>query len=98
MTRLGLHILGVAYLAGVLGDALLRAMPWGVNAFVCAVALIGAAWWLVRRHHVAASRDALWLAGAAVLVASNFVARDATVLHLFDAVGLGEIGRASCRG
>src|SRR3989440_1200535 len=87
-TRLGLHILGVATLAGVLGDALLRAMPWGVNAFVCTVALIGAAWWLVRRHHVAVSRDALWLAGAALLIASNFVARDATILHLFDAVGL----------
>src|SRR5256885_6759884 len=88
MTRLGLHILGVATLAGVLGDALLRAMPWGVNAFVCVVALMGAAGWLVRRPQGAASRDALWLAGAALLIASNFVARDATILHLFDTVGL----------
>src|SRR2546430_8521531 len=86
--RLGLDILGAATLAGVLGDALLRAVPWGLNAFVCTVALIAAAWWLVRRHHVAVTRDALWLAGAALLIASNFVARDATILHLFDAVGL----------
>src|SRR2546421_10905659 len=75
-TRLGLHILGVATLAGVLGDALLRAMPWGVNAFVCAVALIGAAWWLVRRHHVAAGRDALWLAGARLAGARRFAGAD----------------------
>ncbi len=87
-TRLGLDILGAATLAGVLGDALLRAAPWGLNAFLCTVVLIAAAWWLVRRHHVAVTHDALWLAGAALLVASNFVARDATILHLFDAVGL----------
>src|SRR5204863_182852 len=87
-TRLGLDILGAATLAGVLGDALLRAAPWGLNAFLCIVVLIAAAWWLVRRHHVAVTRDALWLAGAALLIASNFLARDATILHLFDAVGL----------
>ena len=87
-TRLGLDILGAATLAGVLGDALLRAKPWGLNAFVCTVVLVAGGWWLVRRHHVAVTRDALWLAGAALLVASNFVARDATILHLFDVVGL----------
>ena len=87
-TRLGLDILGAATLAGVLGDALLRAVPWGVNALVCSVALVAAGWWLVRRHRVAVTRDALWLAGAALLVASNFVARDAMMLHSFDVVGL----------
>ncbi len=87
-TRLGLHVLGVAALAGVLGDALLRTAPWGVNAFVCTVALVGGGWWLVRRHRVPVTRDAPWLAGAALLVASNFVARDATMLHAFDAIGL----------
>jgi len=87
-TRLGLHVLGVAVLAGVMGDALLRTLPWGLNAFVCTAALVGAAWWLVRRHRVPVTRDAPWLAGAALLVASNFVARDAGVLHLFDAAGL----------
>ena len=87
-TRLGLHILAAGTLAGILGDALLRAAPWGLNAFVCTAALVAAAWWLVRRHHVAVTRDALWLAAAALLVASNFVARDATILHSFDVVGL----------
>ena len=87
-TRLGVHVLGVAVLAGILGDGLLRTPPWGLNAFVCTAALVGAGGWLVRRHRVPVTRDAAWLAGAALLVASNFVARDATPLHLLDVVGL----------
>jgi len=87
-TRLGLDILAAATLAGILGDALLRAAPWGLNAFACTAGLVAAAWWLVRRHRVPVSRDAVWLGAAALLVASNFVARDATILHLFDVVGL----------
>jgi len=87
-TRLGLDILAAATLAGIVGDALLRAVPWGLNAFVCTAALVAGGWWLVRRHRVAVTRDALWLGGAALLVASNFVARDAMMLHSFDVVGL----------
>ena len=30
-TKLGLNILGAALLLGVLGDALLRETPWGLN-------------------------------------------------------------------
>lgn len=87
-TRLGLDILRVAVVAGLLGDALLRAGPWGLNAFLCIAALIAGGWWLVRRHRVEVTPDALWLAGAALLVASNFVARDSGVLRLFDTAGL----------
>ena len=87
-TRLGLDILAAATLAGIVGDALLRAAPWGLNAFVCTSALVAGGWWLVRRHRVAVTQDALWLGGAALLVASNFVARDAMILHSFDVVGL----------
>jgi len=31
-TRLGLSIMGAAVAMGVLGDLLLRARPWGLNA------------------------------------------------------------------
>src|SRR5439155_1171509 len=50
--------------------------------------LVAAAAWLVRRHRVAASSDAPWLAAAALLIASNFVARDSRTLHAFDTIGL----------
>jgi hypothetical protein len=87
-TRLGLEILGAGVALGVASDALLRAMPWGLNALLCTTGLVTAAVWLVRRHHVAVSADAPWLGAAALLVASNFVARDSGTLHAFDTIGL----------
>jgi hypothetical protein len=87
-TRLGLEILGAGAGLGVAGDALMRAVPWGLNALLCATGLVAAAAWLVRRHRVVVSSDAPWLAAAALLVASNFVARDSRTLHAFDTIGL----------
>jgi len=87
-TRLGLEILGAGAALGVAGDALLRAIPWGLNALLCATGLVTAAAWLVRRHRVAVSADAPWLAAAALLIASNFVARDSRRLQAFDTIGL----------
>jgi len=87
-TRLGLEILGAGAALGVAGDALLRAVPWGLNTLLCTTGLVTAAVWLVRRHRVAVSADAPWLGAAALLVASNFVARDSGTLHAFDTVGL----------
>lgn len=87
-TRLGLHVLAGAAMLGVVGDLLLRAMPLGLNAFLCATTLVAAAVWLVRRHRVPVSPDTPWLAAAALLVASNFVARDSAALHALDAIGL----------
>lgn len=87
-TRLGLEILGVGVVLGIAGDGLLRAMPWGLNALLCTSGLVAAAAWLVRRHRVAVSSDAPWLGAAALLVASNFVARDSGPLQAFDTLGL----------
>jgi uncharacterized protein DUF4153 len=87
-TRLGLEILAAAAVLGIAGDQLLRAMPWGLNAFLGTAGLTASGVALVRRHRVAASEDAPWLAAAALLIASNFIARDSTTLKLFDAIGL----------
>ena len=87
-TRLGLEILGAGAGLGIAGDALLRAVPWGLNAMLCTTGLVAAAAWLVRRHRVAVSSDAPWLAAAALLIASNFVARDSGALQAFDTIGL----------
>jgi len=41
-TRLGLEILAFGAAGGVIGDALLRAMPWGLNVAVGTAGLVGA--------------------------------------------------------
>ena len=87
-TRLGLEVLATGAVLGIAGDALLRATPWGLNAFLCTVALAAAAAWLVYRRRIAVGRDAPWLAMAAVLLGSNFAARDSNALRALDAVGL----------
>jgi len=87
-TRLGLEILGAGVALGVAGDTLLRTVPWGLNALICTAGLVGAAAALVRRHRVAVSSDAPWLAAAALLIGSNFVARDSGTLQAFDTIGL----------
>jgi len=87
-TRLGLEILGAGAALGLAGDTLLRAVPWGLNALLCTAGLVTAAACLVRRHRIAVSADAPWLAAAALLIGSNFVARDSGTLRAFDAIGL----------
>ena len=87
-TRLGLEILSAGAALGLAGDTLLRAVPWGLNALLCTAGLVTAAACLVRRHRIAVSADAPWLAAAALLIGSNFVARDSGTLQAFDAIGL----------
>src|SRR5437660_404333 len=87
-TRLGMEVLATGVVLGIAGDALLRATPWGLNAFLCTVALAAAAAWLVHRRRIAVGRDAPWLAMAAVLLGSNFAIRDSGALRALDAMGL----------
>ena len=95
-TRLGLEILAGALLLGIGGDALLRAMPWGLNALLCALALVACGAWLVQRNRLTVTRDAPWLAAAALLIASNFVARASVTLHALDVIGLGVVLALAC--
>jgi hypothetical protein len=87
-TRLGLEILGAGAALGIWCDVLLRAVPWGLNALLCTAGFVAAAAGLARRHRVAVSVEAPWLAAAALLIASNFVARDSASLRAFDTIGL----------
>lgn len=95
-TKLGLEVLTGAALLGVAGDALLRTLPWGLNAFLCTTALVAVAWSLARRNHVAGGPDAPWLAAAAIVIGSNFAARASTLLHLLDLVGLALVLAVAC--
>src|SRR2546422_5348592 len=91
-TRLGLQVLGAGTALGIVGDALLRAIPWGLNAFLCTAALVAATAVIVRRQRIPVSGDAPWLAVTALLLASNFLARDSGALRAFDALGLVIVG------
>ena len=87
-TRLALSILGLAVVLGILGDQLLRAMPWGLNLTLVALSLIAAGAWLVVRYRLPASKDAPWLALTAVLCAVAFVRRDSQALQTIDLFAL----------
>lgn len=100
-TRLGLEIAAVGVAAGVAGDALLRAVPWGLNLTLCTTALVGAAVLLARRHSLTPGPDAPWLGATAVLLGAAFLRRDAAVLASFDVVALLmtlALGAASLQG
>ena len=87
-TKLGLEIAAAGVAGGIIGDALLRAVPWGVNVALGTTALIGVGAWLVRRHQVKHGPDAAWLAITALLLGLAFLRRDAATLAAFDAIAL----------
>ncbi len=87
-TRLSLEIVAAGAVAGIVGDTLLRAMPWGLNVALGTTALVGAGVWLVRRHHLKHGPDAAWLAITALLLGLAFLRRDAATLAALDALAL----------
>jgi len=100
-TKMGLEILAAGLVLGILGDLLLRAEPWGLNVTLCALALTGAATWLVRRHNVTPGPDAPWLALTVVLLGAAFMRRDAGGLEQFDVIAMIialALGAASLQG
>ena len=100
-TRIGLEILGTGLVLGVLGDSLLRAMPWGLNVTLCAVALTTAAVVLVRRYGITPGPDAPWLALTVVLLGAAFMRRDSEALAQFNVIAMIialALGAASVQG
>lgn len=100
-TRMGLEILAAGLVLGLLGDGLLRAMPWGLNVTLCAVAITAAATLLVRRHGITPGPDAPWIALTVVLLGAAFMRRDSEALAQFDVIGLLialSLGAASLHG
>lgn len=82
-TRLGLGILGAALILGGLGDALLRATPWGVNflLWIAALAVAGVA---LARWGVLLRGDGRWFAVVAVVFAGGVAWRDSPVVVALD--------------
>ncbi|HZG53939.1 MAG TPA: DUF4173 domain-containing protein, partial [Pyrinomonadaceae bacterium] len=91
-TKLGLNVLEAALLLGVLGDALLRQTPWGLNVFLWTGALV-AAMAALHAHHNGAGRVSLradggWLFAPLLFFAAAFAWRDSGTLKFLDALAL----------
>lgn len=88
-TKIGLKVLEAALLMGLLGDALLRATPWGVNLFLWVAALMAAVIALLGGFR----RDVLrgegrWLLLPVIFFAAAFAWRDSMTLRFLDTLAL----------
>ncbi|HEX8247499.1 MAG TPA: DUF4173 domain-containing protein [Pyrinomonadaceae bacterium] len=88
-TKTGLAIIEAAILLGILGDAFLRATPWGLNVFLFVGAFVATMVALVLRR-----KKEFWnfqtasLHAALIFFAAMFVWRDAIELKLLDALAI----------
>ena len=87
-TRLGLSVLEAALLLGLLGDALLRAQPWGVNVLLWVGALLAATVALVGQKRARLSVEGRWLVPCVLAFAAAFAWRDSPTLQTLDALAL----------
>lgn len=88
-TKTGLEILQAAVLLGVLGDVLLRQMPWGLNVLLFTGALAAAFLMLVlRRKPEFWNRQTIALNGALIFFAACFVWRDSPELKTLDCLAI----------
>lgn len=83
--RNSLRVAGGALALGVLGDAFLRATPWGLNALVWVAALAAAIWLGPRSANSLMARR--WTAPL-ILFAAFFALRDSTTLKLLDGLAI----------
>lgn len=98
-TRIGLAVLGVALLLGVLGDLLLRATPWGLNAALWVGAFTCSAVVLSRLGGGRPAGEGRWMLPVAVLFAVGVAVRDSPAVVALDvAVVILALALAALRG
>jgi hypothetical protein len=84
-TKTGLEIVQVALILGLLGNVLLRAGPWGINATLFNIAFVAGMYMLLRRHAPEfLTRQTIALFGALIFFASMFAWRDSIELKTID--------------
>ena len=88
-TKAGLEILKIAVPLGVLGNLLLRATPWGLNAFLFVTIFVVAFAFLVkRRRPELITKTSVSLVGTMIFFASMFLIRDSDQLLVFDTIAI----------
>ena len=84
-TKTGLVILEAAVLMGILGDALLRITPWGLNVFLWIGALAAAMIMLtLRQRSEFLNAQTISLHAALIFFAAMFLWRDSTELKVLN--------------
>jgi hypothetical protein len=88
-TKLGLRVLEAALLLGLLGDALLRATPWGINLMLWVAALMAAVVALLARwRRGVLTAEGRWLLLPVIFFATGFAWRDSLTLQSLDLLAL----------
>jgi hypothetical protein len=84
-TKTGLQILQAAFLIGILGNLLLREVPWGLNAFLFVTAFVAAIGAIAaRRRPELLTRQNIALCSAMILLSAMFVWRASIELKTID--------------
>jgi hypothetical protein len=84
-TKTGLEILMASAVIGLLGNLLLRQIPWGLNAFLFVTAFVAGLLMLTKRHRPKMlTKSTIALTGAMVFFASMFLIRDAEEILVWD--------------
>lgn len=87
-TKIGLGVLGCGLAMGVLGDGLLRAVPWGLNFCIWFAALVAASLALARFGRIHVTGQGRWMAGAAVLFSIGVAWRDSLAVVVLDVLAV----------
>lgn len=87
-TMLAFGVLLVAVAAGVTGDALLRATPWGINVLLWTIVLVASAGVLIRRRSPHLLGEGKWLVIPMVFFAAALAWRASAVLNWLSILGL----------
>jgi uncharacterized protein DUF4153 len=82
------RLLAAPVILGILADALLRAMPWGLNVFLWVFLLTGLIVWIAHDKIELWTRGDAWLVLPSVLFAAGFVWRDSRTLAAADLFAL----------
>ncbi|MEO6391593.1 MAG: DUF4173 domain-containing protein, partial [Pyrinomonadaceae bacterium] len=88
-TKMGIAVVEAALVLGILGDAMLRATPWGLNLFIFVIGTIAALVMLNTRWRAKSVRvyDS-WLYVPLLIFSLGFAWRDSIALHFFDLMGI----------
>ena len=87
-TRLGLGVLAAAVVLGVIGDLLLRAIPWGINVFLWIAALASSLVALAAWRKIGLRGEGRWLVVPLLLFAAFFAWRDSNTLAVVNCLAV----------